>query len=132
MAKTAGFEVIATKPVCVDFRDGRTVSFRPGQRFEATLTNSSVLRLLRIREVRKLSPHEPIKALPVKLGAPKRHQTVMKARAQVEQAKRAALAKIEASKKAPPKIEVAKPEPSSKAPVAKSKPKTAPQSNEDK
>jgi len=140
MAKKAGFEVTATRPVCVDFRDGRSISFRPGQRFEATLTNSSVLRLLRIRDVRKLGAYEKVRPLPVKLGAPRREQNIMKARSKIEQAKKVALAKLEASKKAPPKIEVAKPAPLPKTSPAKtssktsskSKPKPKPQSSEDK
>jgi hypothetical protein len=105
MAKQIGFEVVATKPVCVDFRDGRSVSFRPGQRFKADMTNASVMRLVRTREVRKLTRYESVPPLPVKLGAPRRVQNVMKARAKIEAAKRAALAKMEASKKAPPKAE---------------------------
>jgi len=105
MAKKIGLEVVSTKPVCVDFLDGRTVSFRPGQRFEAEVTNSSVMRLLRTREVRKLSAFEAIPSMPVKLGAPKRVQNVLKARAKVESAKRAAAAKLATSKAAPPSIE---------------------------
>jgi len=114
MAKRIGFEVTGTKPACVDFRDGRTISFRPGQRFHATLTNQSVLRLLRTKSVRKLGPFEAVPALPVKLGAPKRVQNIMKARSQVEAAKKAAQAKFAASKQAPQKIEEAKPVPAPK------------------
>lgn len=120
MAKLIGFEVTGTKSVCVDFRDGRAISFRPGQRFEATLMNSSVLRLLRVKELRKLSPFEVVPALPVKLGAPKRVQNIMKARAQVDAARKAALAKLAASKKAPPKIEEALPAPKKKTKKSKS------------
>lgn len=105
MAKKVGFEVVSTRPVCVDFRDGRTISFQPGQRFEAAVTNNSVARLLRVREVRKLGQFERIPPLPVKLGAPKRVQNIMKRRAEVEQARRLALAKTAASKKAPPEPE---------------------------
>lgn len=105
MAKKLGFEVVSTRPVCVDFRDGRTVSFRPGQRFMAAMTNSSVQRLLRIREVRKLGPFEAIPSMPIKLGAPRRVQNILKRRAEVAQAKKTALAKMAASKKAPPKTE---------------------------
>lgn len=108
MAKKIGFEVTGTRPVCVDFRDGRAISFRPGTRFEAILTNQSVLRLLRIGEIRKLSPFEHVPPLPLKFGAPKRVQNIMKARAKVEAARKAATAKLEASRKAPPKIEEAK------------------------
>ena len=129
MAKQVGFEVIAQRPVCVDFRDGRSVSFRPGQRFTATKTNTSVMRLVRTREIRALGPFEPVPALPIKLGAPRRVQNVLKARAQVEQAKKAAQAKLAASRQAPPKIEEAKPmpapmknKPKPKAPTMSSKP----------
>lgn len=119
MAKKIGFEVIAQRPVCVDFRDGRVVSFRPGQRFEVERTNSTALRLERNRDVRRLGPREVVPALPVKLGAPRGVQAVLKARAQVEQAKKAALARFEASRQAPPKIEEAKPMPA----AIKKKPK---------
>ena len=105
MAKIVGFEVVATRPVCVDFRDGRTISYRPGQRFEASLTNSSVQRLVRIKEIRKLGPFEAIPPMPVKLGATRRVQNIMKRRAEVDQARRAAQAKLEASKMAPLKAE---------------------------
>jgi len=57
----------------------------------------------------------------VKLGAPRRVQNVLKARAQVEQAKKAAQARLAASRQAPPKIEEAKPMP---APKKKKKPKS--------
>ena len=106
MAKKAGFEVVATKPVCVDFRDGRSVSYQPGQRFTAAMTNTSVLRLLRVKEIRKLSKFEAMPPEPVKLGAPRRVQSVLKRRQEIEAARRAAAAKLAASKKAP-----AKPEP---------------------
>ena len=105
MAKKVGYEVTGTKPVCVDFLDGRSVSFRPGQRFEAAVTNSSVLRLVRVHEVRKLSAVEVIPPLPPKLGAPRRVQNILKRRADVEAAKIAAQAKMAASKKAPPQAE---------------------------
>ncbi len=126
MAKRVGFEVVATRPVCVDFRDGRTVSYRPGQRFKAALTNTSVARLLRISEVRKLGPYEAVPPMPIKLGAPRRVQSIMKTRSKIEQAKKAARAKMEASRMAPPKIELAKPAPKKKAPP---KPKAAPKPN---
>jgi hypothetical protein len=105
MAKKVGFEVVSTRPVCVDFRDGRSISYRPGQRFIAAMTNSSVQRLLRIREVRKLGAFEAVPAMPIKLGAPRRVQNILRRRAEVDQARKAALAKMEASKKAPPKPE---------------------------
>ena len=70
MAKIVGYQVIAIKPVCVDFLDGRAVSFQPGMRFEAHPTNASVRRLLRTREVRQLGAFEQVPALPEKLGAP--------------------------------------------------------------
>jgi len=133
MAQKIGFEVVATKPVCVDFRDGRSVSFRPGQRFTAALTNSSVQRLLRVREVRKLGPFEAIPPMPVKLGAPRRVQNIMKRRAEVDQARRVALAKMEASKQAPPKPEpvVDLASPVKKTSKKQSRP-DAPRSSEDK
>jgi len=115
MAKRIGFEVVATRPVCVDYRDGRAISYRPGHRFEATMLNSSVQRLLRGGEIRKLGPFERVPPMPVGLGKPKRVQSIMKARAEVAQAKRAATARLEASRKAPPKIEIAKPEPAPRA-----------------
>lgn len=120
MAKKIGYEVIAQRPVCVDFRDGRVVSFRPGQRFEVERTNATALRLERNKDVRRLGPREVIPTLPVKLGAPRNVQAVLAARSQVETAKKAALARFEASRQAPPKIEEAKPVP---APIKK-KPKT--------
>ena len=107
MAKIVGFEVVATRPVCVDFRDGRTISYRPGQRFEASLTNSSVQRLVRIKEIRKLGPFEAIPPMPVKLGATRRVQNIMKRRSEVEQARVAAQAKMAASRLAPPVSEPA-------------------------
>ena len=102
MAKKLGFEVVATKPVCVDFRDGRTISYRPGARFTASVTNASVQRLLRSREVRKLNMNEAVGAEPIKLGAPRRVQKLLQRRAEVDAARRVALAKQAASKKAQP------------------------------
>jgi len=109
MAKKVGLEVIAQRPVCVDFRDGRTISFRPGQRFEASKTNASVARLIRTQSVRVLGPRELVPMLPVKLGAPKPIQNVLKVRSEVAQAKKAAQARLAASRQAPDKIEEAKP-----------------------
>ena len=109
--KKVGYEVTARKPVCVDFADGRSISYRPGMRFKATPSNSSVVRLLRVREVRKLAANEPVPALPIKLGTPRKNRAIMQARKEIEQAKRQALAKLAASKAAPPTIEVAKPDP---------------------
>ena len=90
MAKRVGYEVTGTKPVCVDFPDGRSVSFTPGMRFEAHPTNSSVRRLLRIREVRVLSTAEPVPQLPEKLGAPKRVRDILESRSKMALAKRVA------------------------------------------
>jgi len=105
MAKKIGYEVTGTKPVCVDFLDGRSISFRPGQRFEAAVTNTSVQRLVRVHEVRKLNANEVIPPLPPKLGASRRVQNIMQHRADVEAAKLAARAKAIASKKALPQPE---------------------------
>lgn len=101
MAKHVGFEVTARKPVCVDFPDGRVVSFRPGMRFKAHPTNASVRRLIKVREIRQLGPYEAVPSLPVKLGAPREVQNVLKAREQVAAARKAALTKLKATKAAP-------------------------------
>lgn len=93
MAKKVGYEVTALKAVCVDFPDGRVVSFQPGTRFTAHPTNTSVRRLARSNEIRKLGPYEAVPPLPVKLGAPHKVQNVLLARKQVEQARKAAEAK---------------------------------------
>lgn len=120
MAKKVGYEVIAQRPICVDFRDGRVVSFRPGQRFEVERTNTSALRLVRNRDLRELGQTETIPPLPVKLGAPRRLTEVLVAREKIEVAKNAARARLAASRQAAPQIEEAKPMP---APVTKKKPK---------
>lgn len=119
MAKQVGYEVTAQRPVCVDFRDGRVVSFRPGARFEAEVSNASVQRLLRNKDVRVLSATESVPVSSVKLGAPPRLREVVKVRSELEKARQAAIARLAASKEAPPVIEVAKPVP---APMKK-KPK---------
>ncbi len=93
MAKKVGYEVTGTKPVCVDFPDGRVVSFTPGMRFEAHTTNSSVRRLLRIREVRALAPSENVPPLPQKLGAPKRVRDILESRSKVARARKLAEAR---------------------------------------
>lgn len=111
MAKQVGYEVTAQRPVCVDFRDGRSVSFRPGQRFEAEVSNVSVQRLLRNKDVRVLSASEAVPATPVKIGALPRVQAVVKVRNEVEKARQAAIARLAATKEAPPVIEEAKPVP---------------------
>ena len=99
MAKKVGYEVTAQKPVCVDFPDGRVVSFRPGTRFEAHPTNASVRRLLRVREIRQLGAMERVPPLPVKLGAPKSVRDVLTARSQLARAKKLAQARLMASRK---------------------------------
>ena len=107
MAKQVGYEVTAMRPVCVDFPDGRAVSFRPGMRFTAHPSNSSVVRLLRVREIRPLGAREAVPALPVKLGAPHKVQKILNTRAQVATARRLAEAKAKAkarSVSAPPTV----------------------------
>ena len=105
MAKKTGYEVTAQKPVCVDFPDGRVVSFRPGTRFEAHPTNASVRRLLRVREIRVLSPMEKVPVLPVKLGAPKKVRAILESRNKLARAKQLAQAKLRASRKSGPAVE---------------------------
>lgn len=112
MAKHVGYEVTGSRPVCVDYQDGRTVSYRPGQRFEAAASNVSVQRLLRVKEVRVLGANELVPALPVMLGAPRRVQEVVRAREELAAAQQAAVAKMAQSRRAPPVIEAAKPAPS--------------------
>jgi hypothetical protein len=109
--KKVGYEVTARKPVCVDFTDGRSISFRPGMRFEALPSNPSVVRLLRVREVRKLSPLEPVPILPIKLGLPRKAKAILESRRAIEQARKLAEMKMAKSKAAPPVIEEAKPAP---------------------
>jgi len=87
MAKKVGYQVTAIKPVCVDFPDGRVVSFRPGMRFEAHPTNTSVRRLLKVREVRQLSNYERVPVLPVKLGAPHDVRAIMETRKKMAHAR---------------------------------------------
>ena len=105
MAKNVGYEVTARKAVCVDFPDGRSISFRPGARFEAHPTNTSVRRLLRGREVRQLGPYDTVPLLPIKLGATKKVRNILQARADVDAAKKKALIKLQASKVTPQKPE---------------------------
>lgn len=101
MAKRVGYEVTALKPVCVDFPDGRVVSFRPGMRFEAHPTNMSVRRLLSVRELRVLGLNERVPALPEKLGAPKAVRDILKARKEVARAHKLAKVRMLESKKNP-------------------------------
>ena len=100
MAKQVGYEVTAQRPVCVDFPDGRSVSFRPGMRFTAHPANASVTRLLRVREIRPLGAREAVPALPVKLGASPKVQKILNTRAQIAQARRVAEAKAKAKARA--------------------------------
>ena len=103
MAKMTGYEVIAQKPVCVDFPDGRAVSFPPGMRFEAHPTNSAVRRLLKIRDIRQLGPMERVPQLPVKLGATKDVRSILKSRRDMAEARR--LAELKAKRSASAKQE---------------------------
>jgi len=98
MAKIIGYEVTAQKPVCVDFLDGRVVSFRPGSRFEAHPTNTSVRRLLKVREVRQLGETETVPPLPVKLGAPKEVRSLIQARNRVAKAQQLSIARAKETK----------------------------------
>jgi len=112
--KKQGYEVVAQKPVCVDFSDGRAISFRPGHRFEADVHNTSVQRLLKVGEIRALSPREMVPVMPVTLGRAPAEAQILKTRASLAEQKRVsdalaeASAKMAASKAAPPKIEQAK------------------------
>lgn len=103
MAKLAGFEVTGVKPVCIDFPDGRVVSFRPGMRFQAHPTNASVRRLMSVREVRALGPFEPVPALPVKLGAPKSVRNTLETRKKLAAARRLAEQRLKKQKQRAPK-----------------------------
>ncbi|MDX1486858.1 MAG: hypothetical protein R3268_01560 [Acidiferrobacterales bacterium] len=99
MAKMVGYEVTGVKPVCVDFPDGRAVSFRPGMRFTAHPTNASVRRLERVRQVRRLGAYEKVPELPVKLGAPKEVRSVLETRKKMAAARRLAETKRTAERK---------------------------------
>jgi len=104
MAKLVGYEVIGQRPVCVDFSDGRSVSFTPGMRFEAHPTNSTVRRLLKTRSVRELSGLERVPSLPDKLGAPKKVRQTLETRKKLAQERRKAQLKLSrGSKKTEPK-----------------------------
>jgi hypothetical protein len=112
--KKQGYEVVAQKPVCVDFSDGRSFSFRPGHRFEADAHNTTVQRLLRVGEIRTLGAGELVPVMPVTLGRVPAEAQILQTRASLDQqnianAKAASAAKMSASKSAAPVIEQAKP-----------------------
>lgn len=92
--KKVGFEVGARRAVCVDFPDGRVVSFPPGTRFEADPSNPSIVRLLRVGEIRRLDPREPLPPLPPTLGAPLHVRNAVKARADIAATKQARKAAV--------------------------------------
>jgi len=112
--KKHGYEVTGTRPVCVDFPDGRAVSYRPGMRFRASPHNASVRRLVRTKAVRQLGPHEPVPVQVVKLGTPHKEAQILATRKKIAAAKNLAQMKLEASKKAPPTVEQPKPAPAPK------------------
>lgn len=90
MAKLVGYEVIARKPVCVDFPDGRVVSYKPGMRFTAHATNTSVRRLVSIRELRELGSFETMPVTPAYLGEPKDVRSILEAKQKLNELKRQA------------------------------------------
>lgn len=89
------YQVVGARPCMIDHPTGDSVSYRPGQIFEASPTLASVQRALRVRAVRELSPREvgalrAQQAMQVKLKA----GLPPAAAAKVEEAK-AAMAKPE-------------------------------------
>jgi hypothetical protein len=92
--KKVGYEVTARRPVCVDFEDGRSISFRPGMRFKAIPSNPAVVRLLRVREIRKLAPYEPVPVPAIKLGLPHKQKAILQARQKIEQLVRRLLPRL--------------------------------------
>lgn len=93
MASVVAYEVIAPRPVCVDFEDGRVVSFTPGMRFRSHPTNKSVRRLVKVQELRQLSPYEAVPALPIQLGASHRVRNILENRKRLEDKKKVRPAK---------------------------------------
>jgi len=90
--KKQGYQVIGRQPVCIDFADGRTVSFRPGKRFEAHPTNKSVVRAMRGNSLRQLAANER-GTEPVTLGMDPHRASTIGYRNQLAQNKVAAAAK---------------------------------------
>jgi len=54
----AAYQVIGTRPVCIDFDDGRSMSFPVGASFSVDSSNVQVQRLLRGNEVREMARNE--------------------------------------------------------------------------
>lgn len=106
--KKQGYEVIGRRPVSIDFKDKRTVSYRPGMRFQAHPSNQCVVRLLRANEIRQLGPREVVPPQRVVLGAAPRLKRKLDAQGKIEAARAAAEAKMRATKAAPPTVEMPK------------------------
>lgn len=88
MAKHTGFEVLGLKPACVEFPDGRSVSFPPGTRFEAQLDFPCIRRLLKVKAIRQLNAFERVPELPEKIGAPKDVRNIIEARRRADKMKK--------------------------------------------
>lgn len=52
------YQVIGTGPCQIDYPNGNAVSHWPGDLVEASPTNKSVIRALRVKRLRQVSPRE--------------------------------------------------------------------------
>jgi hypothetical protein len=87
-----GYQVISMSAVCVDFDDGRSVSFPKGASFFADSNNLQVQRLLRGNAVRELTVFEQ-KPKEVVVGLSAADESLMTAHKARKQALRDAAAK---------------------------------------
>jgi hypothetical protein len=87
-----GYQVISMSAVCVDFDDGRSVSFPKGDSFFADSNNTQVRRLLRTGSIRVLTAQEraPKEIVPGLSEADESLMTAHKARKKILRAEAAA------------------------------------------
>jgi len=52
------YQVVGSGPLTVDYPNGTSVAHRPGDTFRAVPTNRCVVRALRVKRVREMSPRE--------------------------------------------------------------------------
>lgn len=91
-----GYQVISMTAVCVDFDDGRSVSFPKGATFYADSNNAQVRRLVRNNDIRELSRGEQAPK-PVVVGLSAGDESLMQAHTTRKQALRAEAANQPAS-----------------------------------
>lgn len=102
------FKVMSIAPVCVDYDDGRSISYQKGQAFEASPLSPQIARMLRNKQIREVDRFERVE-IAQNLGYSPEEQSQLKAREARKQRMRDQAAAQQKQAENQKKVEIASP-----------------------